>query len=298
MEHEGNVGGFREGRREREYSWLQDRQALELIRASSQIYRDLHTTSDRNPPLYQKIPLPSLTPKEIMFCPFEDVLGVGHDSGFSSLLVPGSGIAQFDSNEADVFESHSRHREREVRGVLEKISADLITMDTDYLGKLADPKKVPFTEKETPFYKKNRLERLQELGKAPLEEEEPEATELGQSTTPGAALEREKLKRKMRGKNKSLSRYLRKKKKNVIDPQLVSLSCLPTGSRADEAVAGRREGEDDPRARKGRDGAQGGIRRDQGGDWSVVEVQIAPYTIMSPSRPFPASVGGRIQILG
>ena len=36
----------------------------------------------------------------------------------------------------------------------------------------------------------------------------------------------EKEKKKMRGKNKSLKRYLRKQRKNVIDPRAVSVAML------------------------------------------------------------------------
>lgn len=38
-----------------------------------------------------------------------------------------------------------------------------------------------------------------------------------------AKLREEKQKKKMRGKNKSMKRYLRKQRKNVIDPATVSL---------------------------------------------------------------------------
>lgn len=135
-----------------------------------------------------------------------------------------------------MYESHSRHREKEVRGVLEKIQPDLITMDTQFLGKLAQgTKKGLFEEKETPFYKKTRLERLEITGKAAqvagVEEAEERSDddgegEVGQASGLGDKLEREKLKQRMRGKNKSLKRYLRKKRKNVIDPQLVSRSYI------------------------------------------------------------------------
>jgi len=122
------------------------------------VYTDCQTSSDRAPKLYMKLDLPGRTPRSIRFCPFEDILGVGHDAGFSSLIVPGSGLAQFDSNEADVFESKTRKREKEVRGVLEKIRPDLITMDADFLGKMGAPKKEAYSERETPFYKKTRVE--------------------------------------------------------------------------------------------------------------------------------------------
>lgn len=41
----------------------------------------------------------------LMFAPYEDVLGVGHSSGYSSLVIPGSGEANFDAYEANPFET-------------------------------------------------------------------------------------------------------------------------------------------------------------------------------------------------
>ena len=41
----------------------------------------------------------------VMFAPYEDVLGVGHSCGYSSLVIPGSGEANFDAYEANPFET-------------------------------------------------------------------------------------------------------------------------------------------------------------------------------------------------
>ena len=39
------------------------------------------------------------------FISYQDVLGIVHDNGYSSILVPGSGQANFDAYEANPFET-------------------------------------------------------------------------------------------------------------------------------------------------------------------------------------------------
>jgi hypothetical protein len=60
--------------------------------------KDLTTFGNRAPEPYLTLPLPGLTASSAMFCPYDDVLAVGHGKGISSLLVPGSGEAQFQTS--------------------------------------------------------------------------------------------------------------------------------------------------------------------------------------------------------
>lgn len=177
---------------------------------------------------YLTLPLPGLTAHSIAFCPFDDVLAIGHNKGVSSLLVPGSGEANFDSAEADVFESYSRRREREVRSVMEKIRPELITMDTEFLGKVREVKPDTYEAREARSYRQlGRMERLRNAGQVPegdiaagdVGAGESDAEDDDEDAAPGGKPEKQK--KKMRGRGSATKRYLRKKKKNVIDSSLV-----------------------------------------------------------------------------
>ncbi|KAG1842861.1 BING4CT-domain-containing protein [Suillus subalutaceus] len=154
------------------------------------------------PPLYLTHPIPHRPLTSVRFCPFQDILTIGHNAGLSSILVPGVGEPNFDSTEADPFENKKARREREVKGLLDKIQSDMITLDPDFVGALAPPTKLTTCSDET------------ELVDA--DDEDGAEGDGDKNDKPQSRAEKEK--RKMRGKGKSLKRYLRKQRKNVIDP--------------------------------------------------------------------------------
>lgn len=80
----------------------------------------------------------SLSIGSLKFCPYEDFLGVGHTFGFSSLLIPGSGEANFDTFVANPFESRRQRQEREVHELLDKLPPETIALDPSFIGKVDD----------------------------------------------------------------------------------------------------------------------------------------------------------------
>ncbi|XP_065510792.1 WD repeat-containing protein 46 [Caloenas nicobarica] len=96
---------------------------------------------------------PPCPPHALRFCPLEDVLGVGHGGGFSSLLVPGAGEANFDALELNPYRSRRQRQEWEVKALLEKIPAELLTLDPSQLGHV-----------DKTSLEQKREERIQRLG--------------------------------------------------------------------------------------------------------------------------------------
>ncbi|KAF7297852.1 WD-REPEATS-REGION domain-containing protein [Mycena chlorophos] len=177
------------------------------------------------PPLYLTHPMPHRPLVSAQFAPFQDILTVGHADGLSSILVPGVGEPNFDSTEADPFENRKARREKEVKALLDKIQPDMITLDPEFIGSLALKQSTATTldgkpAQEVPFARLPRLERLRIQGKADETEviDPDDYAADGTKRTP-----EEKERKKMRGKGKSLKRYLRKQRKNVIDPTAVAI---------------------------------------------------------------------------
>ncbi|TFJ97062.1 WD repeat-containing protein 46 [Platysternon megacephalum] len=98
-----------------------------------QVYRDVPVQPPHKPYLSHTLPRAA---HGLRFCPLEDVLGVGHGSGFTSLLVPGAGQANFDALENNPFRSRKQRQEWEVKALMEKIPSELITLDAGQLGRV------------------------------------------------------------------------------------------------------------------------------------------------------------------
>lgn len=104
-----------------------------------------------------------------------------------------------------------------------QIQPDMIALDPEFVGSLAPPTKLTTDvngKLDTPFARLPRQHRLKLQGRADETEEvsEGEGEEGGEEGKPSRE---EKEKKRMRGKNKAMKRYLRKQRKNVVDPKAV-----------------------------------------------------------------------------
>lgn len=143
-----------------------------------QLYRDVWSTPVTKPYMAHRV---KGTVWGLHFCPFEDVLGVGHGDGFTSMLVPGAGEPNFDGLDANPFRSAKQRQEWEIKALLEKIQPELITLDPNKLGEV---------DKAT--FEQKHQDRIETLGFDPLANERftPKFKKKGRSSA--GAVERRK----------------------------------------------------------------------------------------------------------
>ena len=152
---------------------------------------------------YMKHMIPGKGPVEsLRFRPFEDVCGIGHTRGISSIVIPGSGEPNLDSMEhhTNPFMDNRQRREAEVRSLLEKLSPDMIALDPDVIGSI---------EESNSIQRRQRMRDVAEEADARKSAEKEEA-------------KNKKEKKRMRGRSK-IAKKLGRKQKNVVDENMNKL---------------------------------------------------------------------------
>ncbi|KAK4184862.1 putative U3 small nucleolar RNA-associated protein 7 [Podospora australis] len=124
--------------------------------------------------------------ERVRWCPFEDILGVGHTEGFSSMIVPGAGEANYDALEVNPYETKKQRQEGEVKALLNKLKPEMISLDPNFIGSL-----------DLRSEKQRQADKDLDAPAVDIVEE---------------------MRHRARGKSGALKKYLRKqRKKNIID---------------------------------------------------------------------------------
>jgi len=150
-----------------------------------QVWKNALATKAKSPYLVERYP--GNLVRNVEFCPFEDVLGVSHATGMNSMVVPGAGEANFDSFAANPFQTSKGRQEATVHSLLEKLQPEMIMLDPSEIGG------------------------IDKADKSVLAQEKKDARAEHEASLPP-----EKEKHRMRGRNSSKKKWLRKRK-NIID---------------------------------------------------------------------------------
>merc|ERR1740123_1157180 len=100
-----------------------------------EVWKDPFSTKQHR--CYMKHLIPSSELQTVRFCPYEDVVGMGHTSGFQSIIVPGSGDPKFDTREVNPYATNKQLGTALVHKLLDKLQPEMIQLDPDFIGSVS-----------------------------------------------------------------------------------------------------------------------------------------------------------------
>ena len=101
-----------------------------------EIWKDFALSKQKEPYMKHHFKDNKTKIKSLKFVNFEDFLGCGTNLGFSSIVIPGSGFANFDTFENNPYETKNQRREKEIKNLLEKIPYNMIHIDPSKLNNI------------------------------------------------------------------------------------------------------------------------------------------------------------------
>jgi U3 small nucleolar RNA-associated protein 7 len=101
-----------------------------------EIWKDYAKEKQKEPYMKHHFKNNQTKTNSMKFVNFEDFLGIGTNKGYSSILVPGAGEANFDTFENNPYRTKKQRQSAEVKMLLEKIPSEMITLDPTQVNQI------------------------------------------------------------------------------------------------------------------------------------------------------------------
>lgn len=113
-----------------------------------EIWKDYTKVKQQKPYLKHHFANKQTFASSMKFINYEDFLGIGTNMGYTQIVVPGSGEANFDTYEANPYETKKQKRNTEVYKILEKIPYTMININSEALVNSIDVRSKDVIQRE------------------------------------------------------------------------------------------------------------------------------------------------------